>query len=143
MNGAQWLAGLNVMECMFPAAPGADWQGAPGRSIRGPGGAWALNPAPSRWLLLAADDRWLAQARWAGALLFDTSGKWRVLQLLESHSALRAAVNVESILRDRDCAATLMFDTPVVMARADVDGMLLLCVPASYSAHLEVMIHAL
>jgi sarcosine oxidase gamma subunit len=144
----QWLDGLTTQECVFPFGypfgyplgsplgsppiPGGDWQGAPGRVLHGPGGALALNFAPARWLLLAPGDHWTAPAISAGALLFDTSGKSRLLQLPASHSALRAAVDVELVLEGRECAAVVLFDTPVVIARNGVDT-LLLCVPASYA----------
>jgi hypothetical protein len=140
----QWLDGLTMQECVFPvgypvgyplgspSTPGADWQGAPGRVLRGPDGALALNFAPARWLLLAPDDHWTARAISAGALLFDTAGKLRLLQVPASHWAIRAAVDVETILEARECAAAVLFDTPVVIARNGADT-LLLCVPASYA----------
>ena len=128
----QWLDGLIMRECVFTSSSGGDWQGAPGRILRGPDGALALNFAPARWLLLSRHDHWTAPASAAGALLFDATGKWRLLQLPGSATALRAAVDLDSVLEVRDCAAAVLFDTPVIMARNGADA-LLVCVPASYA----------
>jgi len=138
----RWLDGLMTMECVFPSPPTGDWHGAPGRVLRGPDGAAALNFAPGRWLLLTNADHWSATATAAGALLFDTDGKWRVLRLPRAHRALHAALDLDSTLEHRDCAAASMFDTPVVIARASEPDLLLLCIPASYAASFSDSVQA-
>lgn len=136
------LQELRSKECVFPSPPAGCWQGEPGRVLRGPNGALALNFAPARWLLLATGDHWDATATAAGALLFDTDSKWHLLELPSAHAAIHSALDLQSTLEGRECAASVMFDTPVVIARDAANTGLLVCVPASYVASFLVSIEA-
>ena len=78
----------------------------------------------------------------AGALLFDTDGKWRLLQIPSAHRAVHAALDLESTLEERECAAVMMFDTPALIARSPEPDMLLVCVPGSYAASFADSIRA-
>jgi hypothetical protein len=133
-SGIRWLDGWNTQECVFPSPASGDWQGAPGRVLRAADGALALNFAPSRWLLIGQAEAWRTAVLTAGALVFDTGGKWRLLEIPGAHAAIHTALDVQSTLEGRECAAAVMFDTPVVIARAAARDMLLLGVPASYAA---------
>jgi hypothetical protein len=131
--GIRWLEGLATQECVFPSPAAGEWQGAPGRVQRRTGGALALNFAPARWLLIGPADSWSAELSAAGALVFETVGKWQLMEVAAAHTAVHAALDLHSTLEGRECAAAVMFDTPVVLARGAAADQLLVCVPASYA----------
>lgn len=132
--GIRWLEGLITQECVFPSSAAGEWQGTPGRVLRRAGGTLALNFAPARWLLIGPADSWSAEVSAAGALVFETAGKWQLLEVAAAHAAVHAALDLHSTLEGRECAAAVMFDTPVVLARGAAADRLLVCVPASYAA---------
>jgi sarcosine oxidase gamma subunit len=66
--------------------------------------------------------------------VIDVSGKWDALSI-EGPGAIRllcCALDLEGVLKDRDCAAVTLFDCPAVLARVP-DGFAL-WVQSSYTA---------
>jgi hypothetical protein len=120
-------------ECVFTSPPRGAWQGKPGRALRGPEGALALNIAPARWLLLSDHDNWQEEAIAAGALLFDTTGQWVAMEIDRAHPAVLAAVDIDSCLVQRECAAVSLLDAPALIASTVAQDRLLICIPASYA----------
>jgi sarcosine oxidase gamma subunit len=100
-----------------------------------------MNFAPARWLLIGPADSWSADVSAAGALIFDTAGKWQLLEVTGPHAAVPAALDLHSTLEGRECAAAVMFDTPVVIARGAASDQLLVCVPASFAASFADSLH--
>lgn len=121
-------------EWIFTRAPAEPWNVPPGTVWRSGQGALAMNIAPLRWLVLGDPTAWRESALAAGAVEFDTGGRWQVLEWARDSVALRAAVDVDSVLERRGCLAITLFDTPAILAAHDSAGRVLLCVPASYSA---------
>jgi hypothetical protein len=103
----------------FPLEPGQIQCAADGR-------ATLLHFAPRRWLVpspSAALHTRLAdlENRGRGALI-DVDGKWQMLRIADAAGILGRSINVEALLRNRQCAAGVVFDCPVILARgASVD----------------------
>jgi sarcosine oxidase gamma subunit len=100
-------------------------------------GALALNFAPGRWLFINADIDMTSQAIDAGAVVFDAEGKWRIFQAQgqRARCAIAAALDLDSILRGRECAAVTLFDVPAIIARIGTEDEWWVCVHASYAEH--------
>ena len=112
----------------LPAELGANAPRPGAVCIAADGGTVSLHPAPARWLLpdvapavVAALDA--AQRAQAGVLT-DVTGKWRRLRFVATDRAapaqahpLSSGLPIELLLNDRDCAATWVFDCPVIVAR--------------------------
>lgn len=117
----------------LPAPPGAVQRDAAGQAA-------LLHFAPGRFLAPtpAADMvRHLDALEAAGVgAVFNVAGKWHAVRLTGAGAArlLASDVDVAAALSHRDCAAVLLFDCPVVLARA-VDGFEL-WVQASYATDL-------
>ena len=102
----------------------------------------ALPVAPVRWLLVDPGPDCLATlcaaaAAEAGALI-DVSGRWERIHL-DNPEPLRAGVALDLVLRERRCAATWIFDCPVLLARsgAGIDCWIEASYVASFTAMLE------
>jgi hypothetical protein len=98
-----------------------------------------LHFAPRRWLVPAPDAALVARLSGLAAqgrgTLVDVEGKWRRLRPAGAGAvpAIASTISVESVLRDRECAAVSLFDSPVILARKD--GAFDLWVAASYVGH--------
>lgn len=108
-----------------PDALGAGLPGEPGAVRRDAAGrAELLQVAPRRWLVPApstALQAGLEELDAAGAgCLIDVEGKWQAVALSAEHarSILESTIDVDLVLRDRACAAVMLFDCPSVVARA-------------------------
>ena len=111
----------------------------------------ALHIGPDRWLIAAPSPATMAtleqaqrQGDGAGA---EVTGKWRRVRLVvlpgeraRTHP-LCAALPVDLVLADRECASLWAFDCPVIVVRSD--GELELWVEASYEASLLEMLATL
>ena len=128
------ISPIRCCEWVFTRAASSPWDVPPGTVWHSEQGAMAMNIAPLRWLVLGDPTVWRDSALSAGAVEFDTSGRWHVQELARDSTALRAAVDVDRALERRACLATTVFDTPVILAVHDSPGRVLLCIPASYSA---------
>jgi heterotetrameric sarcosine oxidase gamma subunit len=112
----------------------------PGQVLRGGGGRPVLlHFAPRRWLVPAPDAALAARlnelaARGLGALV-DVEGKWRSVRAEgpAAAQAIASTISVDAILRDRECAAVSLFDSPTILARRG--GAFDLWVAASYLDH--------
>jgi len=104
----------------WPCAPGGGWRDADGRLCM-------LQFAPGRWLLpapSATSEALLDAAARAGqGAKIDVSGKWEHLTIAGPGAArlLACAIEIESVLERRECAALRLFDCPAIVARRD-DG---------------------
>jgi len=118
------------------ADPGPAWSGPPGAVRSRDGRSVALRIAVDRWLVVDAVDD-LAEALERGAIVVDVEGKWCGFALAgrDGAAAVAAAMNVERLLGDRGCAATVLFDCPAVVARAAEGREFHVYVPASYAVH--------
>ena len=101
----------------LPAPPGAVQRDAAGRATLlhcAPGRVLAPAPTPDMVRHLEA----LAAAG-VGAL-FDVCGKWRAIEVAGAGATvlLASGIDVAAVLARRECAALLLFDCPVVLARA-------------------------
>jgi heterotetrameric sarcosine oxidase gamma subunit len=102
----------------------ADWPVAPGSVQRdGAGSAVVLHFAPGRWLAVAAAlgvaplvD---AACRRGDCTVSDVSGKWHRVRAVGAAAArgLASSIDTEVVLDDRACAATTLFDCPVIIVR--------------------------
>jgi len=105
---------------VWPCAPGGGWRNDDGRLCR-------LQFAPGRWLLpepSAASEALLDAAARAGlGTKIDASGKWEHVVIGGPGAArlLACAIEIESVLEQRECAALRLFDCPAIVARCD-DG---------------------
>ncbi len=93
----------------------------PGAVSREDGGSCTLYFAPGRWLLVApspvSETRVLAASEWGSWV--DVTGKW-VAMALQGEAAewmLASTVDLETTLRNRDCAAVTLFDCPSILVR--------------------------
>lgn len=99
----------------WPTAPGAVRFALSGRPL-------VLHLAPERWLLADPDEDVLSECKeyvTAGlAALSNVDGKWQMLALSidVARGVLARSCFVESILNSRGCAATVLFDCPVVIS---------------------------
>jgi len=123
------------------ACASPDWPREPGAVRRNAQQQPALlHFAPARWLAPAPAPelrRLLEGAASAGAgSLIDASGKWMTVDIAGTGAArlLACTLDIEAVLRDRECAAVTLFDCPAVAAR--VAQGFRLWVQASYAAHL-------
>ncbi len=138
----------------FGATPGALGTGAdrPGAVCRETSGAGcSLHTGPDRWLVAApspatVESLQMAQRQGVGAAI-EVTGKWRRLRLIalpasagQAHP-LSAALPIELMLADRECASLWAFDCPVIVVRGEVE--LELWVEASYEAGLLAMLATL
>jgi hypothetical protein len=128
------ISPIRCCEWIFTRAAPAPWNVPPGTVWHSEQGAMAMNIAPLRWLVLGDPTAWRDSALSAGAVEFDTSGRWQVQELARDSAALRAAVDVDRALERRACLATTVFDTPVILAGHGSPDLLLVCVPSSYAA---------
>ncbi len=107
-----------------------------------PGSDVALAIAPSRWLVVAPPEAWLAvraQEERAGfGALIDVSGRWVPLDITHNPHALGGAAPLELILRDREVASLWIHDCPVLIVRCNGETRLL--VEASYAHSLRAML---
>jgi len=103
-----------------------------------PDGIEALPTAPRRWLWLNADADARAAVVASDAIVVDVDGKWTVFSCAgpSARRALAAAVDVDTVLEPRGCAALMLFDCPAVLARQGQDGFVA-CVHTSYAASFE------
>src|SRR5580700_2414058 len=116
----------------------------PGAMLRDSvGHAQVLHFAPRRWLVPAPAEplyRDLAERDTVGdGALVDVEGKWQWFRLEgpQATRILESSVNVEGLLFKRACAAGVLFDCPMVLAR---DGEAFDCwVMSSYA---ENFLHA-
>ncbi len=131
---------LEFVAFAFPpdGALRAAWPVEPGAVSLGPDDRpTLLHFAPARWLLPDPDEALtalVAAAVDAGAgTLVDVSGKWQAMQLTGPGAArvLASAVDLDAVLAGRGCAALVLFDCPLVLAR--VTGGFALWVRASYA----------
>lgn len=104
--------------------PAAIWALPPGHALRDSGGRIAvLRIAPDRYFLPESDEGAIALAQEAVAAkacaTVDVSGKWECFRLTGTRArrALSASVNLEGLFNSRDCAATMIFDCPVIIAQ--------------------------
>jgi sarcosine oxidase gamma subunit len=87
------------------------------------GRATALHFAPGRWLLPAPAPALLQQLlsleRAGSGMLIDVDGKWQELRFAsgDARAFLARSIDVEAVLTDRECAALMLFDCPVILAR--------------------------
>jgi heterotetrameric sarcosine oxidase gamma subunit len=119
-----------------PARFASRWPVGAGAVVRDASGrATILHIAPSRWLLPSPDGA-------AAALVADASGegtavavdgKWHALELIgpDASRLLASSADVEAMLEGRACAATTLFDCPLIIVRAAAG--FVLYVKASYS----------
>jgi len=126
-------AAARSCEWVFSHAAPAPWDTPAGAVLRSAGGSLALNIAPRRWLALGAPETWREAALAAGAVEFDTCGRWRVYEFARDSAALRAALDAPAALARRDCLAMTWFDTPAIIATHAAPDLFLVCVPASYA----------
>ena len=129
-----------AMPAALPTQPGQASRDQNGRAI-------LLHFAPSRWLVPAPDSALAEQltslaAQGLGALV-DVTGKWRPVRAESSSAtqALASTISVEAVLKNRDCAATTLFDCPAILARAGLSFDL--WVTASYVDHFLYVIRTL
>jgi heterotetrameric sarcosine oxidase gamma subunit len=109
-----------------PSAPpsGADWALPPGRARRDSAGrVVVLRVAPDRYFLPEPDRSAIGRVQEAVAAkacaLIDVSGKWECFRFSGAcaRRVLSAAVNLEALFDARDCASTVIFDCPVIIAQ--------------------------
>jgi heterotetrameric sarcosine oxidase gamma subunit len=93
---------------------------------------------PGRWLWLDPDPDEANAVAATGAYIVDVEGKWTAFTCggPQARRALSAAIDVDSLLEARDCAAVALFDCPAVLARTGDDGFIV-CVQSSYAASFE------
>lgn len=119
-------------------------------------GSAPLHVGPGRWLLVAAQEAWIAELQAAqqdgrGALV-DVSGRWVPFEFVDgghdegdpADSAthpLAAAAPLDLLLKDRDVAALWMFDCPVLLVRRN--GATGVLVEASYAHSFRAMLATL
>ena len=96
--------------------------------------------APGSWLVINGDPAVPPSALPSGVIGVDVIGKWNGFLLDGSlvDSVLRTEVQLGIVLAKRQCAATSMFDCPVLIYRAG--DRYELWVQASYSDHLQTQL---
>jgi hypothetical protein len=117
----------------LPAAPGAALPADPGGlRRRGDGRIDVMHIAPERWLICDPPGPFTAAVPAAGYALVDVTGKWLEFQLNGAGAAqlLASTVDIEGLLRHRDCLQTYLFDCPGIVA-ANPPGYVIF-VPRSY-----------
>jgi heterotetrameric sarcosine oxidase gamma subunit len=104
--------------------PGAAWALLPGHAQRDSAGRIAvLRVAPDRYFLPEPDRSAIGLVQEAVAAkacaMIDVSGKWECFRLsgARARRVLSAAVNLEGLFDGRDCARTVIFDCPVIIAQ--------------------------
>lgn len=104
--------------------PGAAWALLPGRARLDSAGRIAvLRVAPDRYFLPEPDRSTIGLIQEAVAAqacaMIDVSGKWECFRFsgARARRALSAAVNLEALFDGRDCASTVIFDCPVIIAQ--------------------------
>lgn len=114
------------------------WRQDAGGAIDVDGWPVALNFAPHRWLVDADGRIDVSDAVRAGAAVIDVEGRWARYSFRGEvgRRTLAAATGLDGLLRGRRCAATTLFDCPVIIA--SVSGApspeWLVLVASSYSA---------
>jgi len=114
------------------------WSSVPGAVARDASGdPVLLHYAPGRWLVSGTGP--VVEAALAHIPSFgtaaDVTGKWLGLHLAgePARRLLASTVAIEAVLRNRECAALLLFDCPCVIARTSTGHVAWL--QASYRAH--------
>ncbi len=100
-------------------SPAPDLPVAAGGARRRAGWPDILHVAPGRWLLLDVDEPLLASLREVSeGALTDVSGKWIAFHLAGkwARRMLSSSLDIGSMLLDRDCAQTCLFDCPCIVA---------------------------
>jgi hypothetical protein len=100
-----------VLRGVTEEAPGAVRRTASGR-------AEMLHFAPFRWLVPEPTEALLEILRSPDGMLFDVSGKWRIVPLADP-AVLKRAADVEAVFAGRECAALTLFDCPVILTSAN------------------------
>jgi sarcosine oxidase gamma subunit len=127
---------------------GSDLPGEPGAVRRDPAGrAELLHIAPRRWLVpkpsTALHARIVELDRAGAGSLIDVEGKWQplVLRGARALAILESSIDVELVLRERACAAVMLFDCPAIVARARAEFEL--WVASSYASSFSSAVGAL
>jgi heterotetrameric sarcosine oxidase gamma subunit len=116
---------IEIVVLRLSAPPsGAAWALLPGRAWRDSAGRMAVfRIAPDRYFLPEADRSAIGLVHEAVAAkvcaMIDVSGKWECFRLsgARARRVLSAAVNLEGLFDARDCARTVIFDCPVIIAQ--------------------------
>lgn len=117
---------LEVIALRLPLTPTflGEWPTAPGSARRDPsGGPVILYVAPGRWLIPAAQADVMPLVAVATAsdacAIIDISGKFLGFRLTGARAGrvLASTLDIEAVLQSRDCASTILFDCPVVVAK--------------------------
>jgi sarcosine oxidase gamma subunit len=107
---------IGAQDEVWPLVPGSVRRATSGRPE-------ALHFAPGRHLVPEPSATLLDQLHVAagqgGLILIDVAGKWRLLELTGpgASRALRRAIEIESVMSGRECAAVTLFDCPLVISR--------------------------
>jgi len=106
------------------ASAAREWPDMPGQTLRDAAGRpTVLHFAPNRWLVPTPLPSLLLQLtaleRSACGMLLEVEGKWQEVRIQAAHTRriLASGIDVETILKSRDCAAVVLFDCPAILAR--------------------------